>query len=345
MSQNQKTHPLLETARQAYVFSAYQLTCEHAGRSDAWYGGKTSYWPGAESITPKTLFDIGSVTKAVVTTSLFARALSQGRVDLGQAVQHWVPELAGTALGPLLLSDLLSHGAGLKAWLPLFRGAIPADRRAWMRSQAPHWVENSPASKAVYSDLGFLLLGEVLTSIFQVSLKKAFEQQVAGPLGLGATCYGPVGAAAATEVREGKPLVGRVFDENCEALGGVGGHAGLFSTAQDLAAWARAWLDAVRGTRSWIEPAVALRLTQRWGKIKTSPWALGWDTPSQPSSSGRYFSPESFGHLGYPGCSVWIDPKRQGFVIFLSNRVHPSRLDERIRRLRPELHDMLTAHW
>ncbi|MBY0369610.1 beta-lactamase family protein [bacterium] len=342
---NQTIRPLLENAREGYLFSAYQLAALHGTERTSLAGGKTSYWPGASAVDETTLFDIGSVTKAVVTVSLFARALDSGRMALTQAVQHWLPELAGTALGPLVLSDLLSHAAGLRGWLPLYKQPIPADRRSWMAHAAGEWVERPVGEKAVYSDLGFIILGEAVASAFHAPLAQAFRQEVAAPLGLTQTVYGPVPKAVATEVREGVPLQGIVFDENCAALGGTAGHAGLFSTALDLGRWAEAWLQAWQGKSPWLSQKTARLLTTRVGKVASSAWALGWDTPSAPSSSGNYFSSESFGHLGYPGCSVWVDPKRGGYVVFLSNRVHPSRLDERIRRFRPQLHDAVTQAW
>jgi len=342
LGQHAEIRHFLESARQGYVFSAYQLVTEHAGQRSAWAGGVTSYWPRAAPVDEDTLFDIGSVTKALVTTSLIARAVDQKRLLLSQAVQHWIPELAGTALGPLVVQDLLSHGAGLHGWLPL----QPAtDRRAWMAHAAADWVARAPGSQAVYSDLGFILLGEIAQSVFHLPLAQAFAQEVAGPLGLKRTQFGPVPHAVATECRGGEPLMGRVFDENCDALGGTAGHAGVFSSAGELATWAAAWLQARRAGSQWLSQAVAELFTTRLAKIPQSPWALGWDTPSAPSSSGSGFSPASFGHLGYPGCSVWVDGGRGGLVVFLSNRVHPSRLDERIRQFRPVLHDKLTQAW
>jgi len=132
-----------------------------------------------------------------------------------------------------------------------------------------------------------------------------------------------------------------VHDENAYALGGIAGHAGLFGTALSVSQVSGAWLQAVLGRSSRLPPDLAQQFVRRQDSSGTSSWALGWDTPSQPSSSGRHFSPESFGHLGYAGTSLWIDPVRELEVILLSNRVHPTRANKQIKDFRPKLHDLV----
>jgi len=140
--------------------------------------------------------------------------------------------------------------------------------------------------------------------------------------------------------RRGRLLHGEVHDENAAAMGGVAGHAGLFGTAEAVLAVSGAWLHAHRGGSSILDGELVREFTRRQSQVPQSSWALGWDTPTAPSSSGRYLSPESFGHLGYTGTSLWIDPRRELEVVLLSNRVHLSRTNEAIRAFRPMIHDL-----
>jgi serine-type D-Ala-D-Ala carboxypeptidase len=349
MTNGDQIRPLLESARESFVFSAYQVYSEK-NQVRHWWGGITSYWPAARQVGPDTLFDIGSVTKAVVTTTLFALAVDQRKCSLQDTVGKWVPEWRQNPVGSLVLSDLLCHASGLKAWLPLFEGPIAhAGTRAWVASQGASWIEAAPGHRTAYSDLGFLILGEVLSEVWKRPFWEAFQIEVVGPLALPDVTYGPIApgrVVAATEVRAGKPLQGVVFDENSAALGGRTSHAGLFSSAQGIAPWCREWLAAVQGKSHWLSEPTARLFIRKAERVSGSTWALGWDTRSYTgSSAGSHFSPTSFGHLGYPGCSVWMDPQRGGYAVFWSNRVHPSRLDERIRKLRPRLHDAIAQTW
>ncbi|TKB83763.1 MAG: hypothetical protein E8D43_10630 [Nitrospira sp.] len=139
----------------------------------------------------------------------------------------------------------------------------------------------------------------------------------------------------------GRMLCGEVHDENAFALGGVAGHAGLFGTARAVLAVAKAWMDGRRGKTGLLQPDLVTLFTTRQQGIPNASWALGWDTPSAPSSSGTRFTPESFGHLGYTGTSLWIDPVKELEVVLLSNRVHPTRKNERIKTFRPLIHDLI----
>jgi CubicO group peptidase (beta-lactamase class C family) len=349
MTTGDQIRPLLESARESHVFSAYQVyTCKTAVRE--WWGGVTSYWQPSEPIGPTTLFDIGSVTKAVVTATLAALAVDQKKCSLQDTVGRWVPEWRTSPVGALQISDLLCHAAGLKAWLPLFESPIAhAGLRAWVASQGAYWIEAVPGARTAYSDLGFLILGEVLTEVWKTPFQEAFRHEVIGPLALPDVTFGPIAPGTpvvATEVREGKPLQGIVFDENSAALGGITPHAGLFSSARGIAPWCAEWLKATQGKSHWLGETTARLFTRKAERVDGSTWGLGWDTRSYSgSSAGSLFSPASFGHLGFPGCSVWIDPQRGGYAVFWSNRVHPSRLDERIRKFRPKLHDAIAKDW
>jgi len=334
---------ILEEARKQYLFSAYQLAGVWGEQTFSLSGGVSSYWPGGSEISATTLFDIGSVTKAVVTTSLFALAVDRKAVALEDTVGRFLPELKGTAYAGLVLADVLCHAAGLRWWFPFYEEKKPFDLVSTLKREEKALCEAKPGSRTVYSDVGFCLLGLVLEKLGG-PLNAQFAKEVSGPLKLKATGYGPVAAqdSVATEFNldEKRLIHGEVFDDNARSLGGKCAHAGLFSTADDLAIWGRAWLTAVDGQSQWLSVATAQRFTRAVGRVTGSTWALGWDTRSPSgSSAGNLLSLRSFGHLGYPGCSVWIDPDAAAVVVLLTNRVHPSRLDERIRGFRPKLHD------
>ncbi len=328
---------ILENARKAFVYSGYQLWTEKDENAKHVCGGVTSYWPEFHSVDAETFFDIGSVTKAVATTSLVALAVDQKRLKLEDTVGQYVKPLRHSKLAGLKVFDLLCHAAGLQAWLRV------------KQSDRENWPVHSPGKVTAYSDLGFLVLGDVVQAVWGAPIDRAFQAHVVAPLGMKDVQYGPLPSGrsvAATEVREGRPLQGIVFDENSADLGGRTPHAGLFATAAGLAPWAREWCRAVKGKSKWLSEETARRFTHRAERVAGSSWGLGWDTKSEKgSSAGALFHASSFGHLGYPGCSVWIDPHAQGFAIFLSNRVHPSRLDERIRSVRPLLHDAVARGW
>ncbi len=295
-------------------------------------------------------FDIGSITKSVVTGSLFALAVDQGKAALSDTVAKWIPEWRSNAIGKIELGSLLCHASGLKDWLPLYETDFAkVGIRSWLGKRASEWVVAPPDTTTSYSDLGFLVLGEAIKEIWNQDLGVCYRERVQQPLGLTEVVYPKLPAKAevvATEVRASLPLVGVPFDENSSALGGVTPHAGLFATARGLGYWAREWLAAVEGQSKWLGQATAQTFVKRASRVSGSSWALGWDTKSEKgSSAGNLFSSASFGHLGYPGASVWIDPKSGGIAVFSTNRVHPSRLDERIRRIRPQLHDLIAAEW
>jgi CubicO group peptidase (beta-lactamase class C family) len=213
--------------------------------------------------------------------------------------------------------------------------------------------------RCVYSDLGFILLGEIVERIVKQEWLAFIHGTVFSRLGAGDLFYmsesGPTGGVlvenrqfATTEQDEwrGKLIRGEVHDENAAVMGGVSSHAGLFGTAEAVVGAVRPWLAAVRGEASPLPSAWAKEFVKRQAIVSGASWALGWDTPSkgphgEPSSSGQYFSPASFGHLGYAGTSVWVDLERELIVVLLTNRVHPTRKNHKIRAFRPALHDVV----
>ncbi len=274
------------------------------------------------------------------------------------------------ALRRATVRHLLNHTSGLPAWRPLYERIVPDGKR--LREQplsarrtaiydAIHResLTEPVGSRCLYSDLGFILLGEILERIVKREWAAFIHGEVFPRLGASSLFYmsegGPtsgmvVGARqfAATEQDEwrGRMIRGEVHDENAAVMGGVSTHAGLFGTAEAVLRAVMPWLAAVRGEASPIPASLAKEFVRKQKIDPQGSWALGWDTPSTgsggvPSSSGAHFSPASFGHLGYAGTSVWIDPERDLIVALLTNRVHPTRKNDQIRAFRPTIHDVI----
>jgi len=252
--------------------------------------------------------------------------------------------------------QLLCHSSGLPAHRPFWEQATrsPAERLAIASLAAREPLTYPPGTRAVYSDLGFILLGWLLERLTGARLDVLFQDRIAGPLGLAATTFVNLAdseararllgdrTVAATQLsaeRHGLVL-GEVDDLNAFAMGGIAGHAGLFSTAGDVAAIATALVASFRGDGALVHPDV---IRQFWSPagVPGSTWRLGWDGPADAGSqAGEMLSRASVGHLAFTGCSLWIDPAREVVIVLLSNRVHPSiPTDDRFRRFRPALHD------
>jgi len=343
----QYLNQLLEEALKTHLFSGYQLYAEFQGEPLSLFGGQSSYWPGGKPITENHLFDLGSLTKVLATTSLYALAIEEGVIKFEDLVGEILPILEGTAYHEIEVVDLLTHESGLVGWYPLFQEGAGVSLLEWLKGHEKEIITCSPRQQTEYSDLGFLLLGAMLEKKWG-PLDKVFEEKIKKPLQLERIQYGPVRTdkAVATEycLWQQKLLLGEAFDENCRSLGGVCSHAGLFANASTVAIFAKEWLRALQGNSTWLTQKVAEKFIKVWSSRST--WALGWDTKSPENSScGEFFSPKSFGHLGFPGTSLWMDPERDAYVVFLTNRVHPSRLDERIRGLRPQVHDAMVEFW
>jgi CubicO group peptidase (beta-lactamase class C family) len=329
--------------------------------------GCLSLAPAAGPATVQTLYDLASLTKPLATTTAILLLVQQGQLALDSRIQEWIDPFSGTPLGATGLIHLLTHSSGLPGWRPFYErlsadglirdGHVDRDRAkaaviGYIRDEP---LLYQPGTRSLYSDLGFMLLGFIIEQVTEQSLEEFCEHELFAPLAAAPLAYLPNGKApsdtrvaaahpiAPTEDDpwRGRPLCGEVHDENAYALGGIAGHAGLFGTARAVLAVSSAWLAAYQGQRSILEAALVRRFATRQGTISDSSWALGWDTPSAPSSAGAYFSDLSFGHLGYTGTSLWIDPSQRLEVVLLSNRVHPTRRNERIREFRPHIHNVV----
>lgn len=342
MNPLQTLQTLLDQAQSEFQFSGYQLVLSSSQKTHSLLGGVLSYWRPDSFVQSSSYFDLASLTKPLLTVSVLARLVDQNKINILEPVETYDPFWEKSPYGKLLLCDLLSHCAGLLAWYPFF-----SQKQNWKEilvQNPDQFLIAQPRLKTQYSDIGFLLLGSVLEAFTQKDLKSLFDEQVKRPLGLKQVQFGPIAPdqAVATEWRpEFKAcLEGKSFDENAAYWGGVAPHAGLFGSAEGLLPFCKEWLLAVHGKSRWLCQKTAALFSRRSHFVAGSSWALGWDTRSfEGSSAGSIFSERSFGHLGFTGTSVWIDPESSMIAIFLCNRVHPSRLDERIRRFRPLLHD------
>jgi CubicO group peptidase (beta-lactamase class C family) len=317
--------------------------------------GRFTYDSDAPPVTPSTVFDLASVTKVVATTAIAMLLYDRGILRLETPLTEILPEFsAGTAPNSernrVTVRHLLAHSSGLPGYLRLFeQHHSPA---AMLDALLHVQLEAAPGTRAEYSDIGFMLLGRALEILAGESLSTLFQTQIASPLQLETARFNPP-----AEWRDQIPpteddttfrhriIQGEVQDENCFALGGIAGHAGLFANASDVLSFAACILaegTTATGKQLFRPETIRLFATREAQPPGTSR-ALGWDTPSQPSSSGRFFSSNSIGHLGYAGTSLWIDPDRGLAVVLLTNRTWPDRSNHAIRVIRPAFHDSISA--
>lgn len=306
--------------------------------------GKQSYQPAAPAVTTDTLYDLASLTKVIVTTTLAMVLVDEGKLDIDKPVSAFIPGFRGGAKDRVTVAHLLTHSGGLKWWAPLYEELKGKD--AYLERIVGMDLDYEPGSKSIYSDLGVILLGEILERVAGESLEAFAKRSLFAPLGMKDTGYRPpvslLSRIAPTEQDDKwrkRLLRGEVHDENAFALGGIAPHAGLFGSAPDLARFAQMLLNGgVYDHKRLVSRATVERFTKRAG-VPGSSRALGWDTPSEGSSAGTLLSARSFGHTGFTGTSMWMDPERKLFVILLSNRVHPSRENNAIREVRRAVAD------
>lgn len=348
----------------AGAFSAAQAAWVRRDRAIEVACVGTTRIDGGVDVGPETLFDVASLTKAF-TASAALRLVARGELELATRVRELVPGLGDAPTGRATLEQLLAHEAGFADWLPLFRELGPDVRGT--RAGASQLTDlvlkvparDEPGRAAVYSDLGFIVLGRAIELATGDELDSVIAREVTEPLGLTSISYRTIRLrqgfggtdvveappdhsgtdVAATEdcPWRGRVLQGEVHDDNAWAMGGVAGHAGLFATAAAVARLGVAWLEALEGG-DWLPPELARLAVSR----RPLGRGLGWDLKSeQGSTAGDRMGARSFGHLGFTGCSLWVDPDAAVAVALLTNRVHPTRLNEAIREIRPAFHDAL----
>jgi CubicO group peptidase (beta-lactamase class C family) len=312
--------------------------------------GHLSYDPGSPPPDARTIYDLASLTKVVGLTTVIMMLVERGKLDLDAPVTRYVP--AFTAGGDsVTVRQLLTHSSGLLAWLPLYQEV--RSRAAMFARVNATPLETPPGTRTVYSDLGAIILTEIVEHLTGQRLDRLLERRVFRPLGMRETRFNPPArlrpriAPTEDDPWRGRVLRGEVHDENAAAMGGVSGHAGLFSTAADLVRFARMMLRyGTTGARGHggtgarlVDSATIAEFTRVQDPARSSR-ALGWDTPSAGSSAGTRLSAHAFGHTGFTGTSIWIDPAQDLFVILLTNRVHPTRRNEQILQVRPRVADL-----
>jgi len=336
-----------------------------------------------------TCFDIASLTKPVCTATLVMMLVEENLLKLTDTVYQW---LGGTRLAAhrlITVEHLLNHTSGLPEWQPYYR-ELPLDlvgteggKRFILDACYNEPPLTGPGEKTLYSDIGYVFLGEVIAQAGGAALDVLFSSRIAKPMGLQDTFFvSSVGAPISTTAKRsyatpdqhvptpkyGRPgdrvarrenerrrfaptedcpwrervIHGEVHDQNAYALGGIAGHAGLFSTTADLHRFVLELTNSYKGKSGWLPKETLHRYFNFEGRRTANVFLGGWDTPSpRNSASGRYFSKHSIGHLAYTGCSIWIDLQKDFWVILLTNRIHPSTTNEKIKAFRPQIHDLI----
>ncbi len=335
-----------------HAFPGASLAVTHRGSLVASRGfGCFTYEDGSPEVKAETVFDLASVTKVVATTAVAMLLYQRHQLQLDTPLAKFLPEFLSlaprhqqAAREAVTIRMLLSHSSGLPAYEKLFQFA--QSREDLIRAALTIRLVARPASRAEYSDIGFILLGEVLAQKADLPLDLFARQEIFTPLGMMRTRFNPppewkleIPPTEDDHAFRRRMIQGEVNDENAFVMGGVAGHAGLFAPATDVARFAECMLH---GGAALFEPATVKLFTRREEAPIGTSRALGWDTPSlHESSSGRNFSQASFGHLGFTGTSLWIDPGRQLSVTLLTNRTWPKRASQAIRQVRPLVHDAI----
>ncbi len=307
--------------------------------------GRQTYDPNSPSIVNETMFDLASLTKVIATTSAIMRLYEEEKVHLDDLVVNFIPEFKNHGKEKITIRNLLLHNGGL-----------PPFKRLYLTCKSPKEVLDSvyqteiiykPGDSSIYSDFDFIVLGKIVERVTGITLDKYVDSVFFKPLGMTSTTFNPsttiMSKIAPTEydsIFRKRLIQGEVHDENAYALGGVSGHAGLFSTASDLAIFMQMIMNggSYGGTRYLKSETIKLFTTRQ---TKKSTRALGWDTKTVNgySSAGSLFGENSFGHTGFTGTSIWVEPDKKIFVILLTNRVYPTRDNQKIIKIRPIVHD------
>lgn len=374
MSEPSAIQAALDRAVAAGVFPGAVLAVRQGdGPIARFCSGRLSTTSPGTSVLSSTVYDLASLTKPLATVTALVLLIQNGQCRLDACLTEYLEECAESPIGSVTLRDLLTHQSGLPGWRGYYErlspnGTIPSSREerllakqklfSLIRSET---LVYAPGAHSLYSDLGFMLLGLIVERISRLSLNEFFSHHIVHRLGLpriqfvlseelytflDRVCETNDGVAPTEfDTWRGRVLCGEVHDQNAGAMGGEAGHAGLFGNVDAVMAITREWLRAYHGQPAILDRDLVREFTRRQAKDEASSWALGWDTPSKPSSAGSRFSLQSFGHLGYTGTSIWIDPVQRLEVVLLSNRVHPSSRNEAIREFRPVIHDLVSQEF
>jgi CubicO group peptidase (beta-lactamase class C family) len=287
-----------------------------------------------------TIWDIASITKVVSTTSVAMRLVDQHKLDLDAPVRSYLPRFSGGAKSQVTVRMLLDHTSGLKSYVPFYLKARRKRTRAIDLLYAQPLIR-APGDSAEYSDLNAIFLGLILEKVSGIPLDQLARREVFSPLGMSQTMYRPPQSVRRRIVPSGmwrgQPVPGDLNDQNAVAMGGVAGHAGVFSTGMDLARYATVWLRSGVGPKGpWVMPQTIRRFLSKGPKSGAR--LLGWDTPEykpdEPSVFGALISEAAYGHTGYTGTEMWIDPARDLYLVFLTNRAFDPRVRESLKELK-----------
>lgn len=336
--------------------------------------GAASLFPIPLPLVSQALFDVASLTKNVATTAALMLLVDAGELEIDIPIAEYIPAMKDAGKTDITVRHLLAHSSGLPAHIKFYEEleALRAEGKApswgpesvdWVIDKIAQVDAQAPNQVTIYSDLGFILLGRMIEHITEKSLDTFCQEEIFLPLGLEDTFFLPLFDETLRKKRlkgrqvvvteqcpwRGRLLSGEVHDDNCHAMGGVAGHAGLFSTASDLHRFAFSMQQCAKGVASFLSPAVVNEFWRIQDKahgaqegVEGTSRTLGWDTPTPGiSQAGEHFSASSVGHLGFTGCSMWIDRDEEIIAILLTNRVHPSRDNDAIKTFRPRLHNAL----
>lgn len=305
--------------------------------------GRLSAAPDARATALDTVFDLASLTKVLATAPMLMQLVERGDLGLDDLIANRMPLWTGEDRAPVTIADLLAHCGGLTAYVPFFR--THRGRAEFEQAICAQPLDYAPRTRSIYSDLGFMLLGFLIEDIGRSSLSERTDTLftqigVADRLQFNPPAQWRVETAATeNDPWRGRTLIGEVHDENAYALGGAAGHSGLFGTAAAVGSYARHVLQILEGRPGMVARATLEAFVTRRADVPHSSRALAWDTMLPTSSCGTRMSPRAFGHTGFTGTSLWIDPARKVYVVLLTNRVHPTRANEGIRVVRPAFHD------
>jgi len=331
--------------------------------------GSRSVVPEKSPLLLEMIFDLASLTKPLATTLAILQLVREKKIRLDDRVTRFFPNFGVFGKTHVTFRLLLAHCSGLPAWRPYYEDIIKGEKGGKINFVASRAAKSyvfdqihrerpisPPGGQSLYSDLGFMLLGEVVEEITGWTLDRYCSERIFKPIGLRATSFIDLTELRIRRFRPVKEMIaptescpwrkrvlcGEVHDDNAYAMGGVAGHAGLFSSARDIHLLLTRLRQCLHGQDPWLPSSLMQEFLTRDKTVKDSTYALGWDTPSpENSSSGSYFSPNSVGHLGFTGTSIWWDLEKDCHIVLLSNRIHPSRSSDKIKGFRPYIHDLI----
>jgi len=331
--------------------------------------GSRSLIPEKTPLKASTIFDLASLTKPLATTVAIMILVREKKIRLDDQITRFIPMFGVFGKSTATFRQMLNHSSGLPAWKPFHEEIVKMERAGRINFVASRAAKNfvyeqihrekpisAPGAQCLYSDLGFMILGESVEVLSSATIERFCQDRIFKPLGLRSTAFVDLSQLRTRRLQPVEEMIaptencpwrkrilcGEVHDDNAYAMGGVAGHAGLFSSARDIHALLACLNRCLHGKDDFLPKALLEEFLAKDEKAPNSTCALGWDTPSpDKSASGTHFSPRSVGHVGFTGTSIWWDIEKNCHIILLSNRVHPTRKNEKIKEFRPHVHDLI----